>query len=114
MYAWQASNLLSSEALIKPVTNQSILNITPSQYIEIGDTAITRRNNYRGLTHLYALYAQDLKTGEEIRITHPISLALGTYILTNYKNPNRVIFERHNVGQAEIYMANLDGSSLNF
>ncbi|WP_300542498.1 winged helix-turn-helix domain-containing protein [uncultured Pseudoalteromonas sp.] len=110
--AWQASNLLSNEVLLKPVTNQSILNITPDQYIEIGNTAITRRNNYRGLTHLSALYAQDLKTGEEIRITSPNITGTGDYILTTLKNPNRVIFERHNVGQAEIYIANLDGSSL--
>ena len=47
--------------------------------------AITRRNNYRGLTHLYALYAQDLKTGEEIRITSPIT-GTGDFILTTIQN----------------------------
>ena len=109
---WQASNLLSNEALIKPRTNQSVLNRTPSQYMEVGNVAITRRNNYRGLTHLYALYAQDLKTGEEIRITSPNITGTGDFILTTIKNPSRIIFERHNVAQAEIYMANLDGSSL--
>jgi DNA-binding winged helix-turn-helix (wHTH) protein len=109
---WQASNLLSNEALIKPRTNQSVLNRTPSQYMEVGNVAITRRNNYRGLTHLYALYAQDLKTGEEIRITSPNITGTGDFILTTIQNPSRIIFERHNVAQAEIYMANLDGSSL--
>ena len=109
---WQASNLLSSEALIKPRINQSLLNSQPSQYIEVGDVAISRRNNYRGLTHLYALYAQDLKTGEEIRISTPNITGTGDFILTTIKNPSRIIFERHNVGQVEIYMANLDGSSL--
>lgn len=109
---WQASNLLSNEALIKPRTNQSLLNRTPSQYMEVGNVAITRRNNYRGLTHLYALYAQDLKTGEEIRITSPNITGTGDFILTTIQNPSRIIFERHNVAQAEIYMANLDGSSL--
>ncbi|NIZ05727.1 winged helix-turn-helix domain-containing protein [Pseudoalteromonas sp. HF66] len=109
---WQASNLLSNEALIKPRTNQSVLSRTPSQYMEVGNVAITRRNNYRGLTHLYALYAQDLKTGEEIRITSPNITGTGDFILTTIQNPSRIIFERHNVAQAEIYMANLDGSSL--
>ena len=109
---WQASNLLSNEALIKPRTNQSVLNRPPSQYMEVGNVAITRRNNYRGLTHLYALYAQDLKTGEEIRITSPNITGTGDFILTTIQNPSRIIFERHNVAQAEIYMANLDGSSL--
>lgn len=109
---WQASNLLSNEALIKPRTNQSVLNRTPSQYMEVGNVAITRRNNYRGLTHLYALYAQDLKTGEEIRITSPNITGTGDFILTTIQNPSRIIFERHNVAQAKIYMANLDGSSL--
>ena len=110
--AWQASNLLSNEALIKPRTNQFIRSLSPTQYMEVGNVAITRRNNYRGLTHLNALYAQDLKTGEEIRITSPNITGTGDYILTTIKNPSRIIFERHNVGQAEIYMANLDGSSL--
>ncbi|MEQ5876064.1 winged helix-turn-helix domain-containing protein [Pseudoalteromonas sp. NFXS39] len=109
---WQASNLLSNEAVIKPRTNQPLLNQTPSEYIEVGNVAITRRNNYRGLTHLYALYAQDLKTGEEIRITSPNITGTGDFLLTTLQNPSRIIFERHNVSQAEIYMANLDGSSL--
>ncbi|NMR24600.1 hypothetical protein HH219_03395 [Pseudoalteromonas sp. NEC-BIFX-2020_015] len=109
---WQASNFISKEIKKMPLPYSITGGEELTQYTEIGDTAIFRRNNYRGLTHLNALYAYDKKTGEELRITTPNITGTGDYLLTSLSNPDRIIFERHNVSQSEIYMANLDGSSL--
>ena len=108
----QASHLKSGEIKKEPMQDHSIEVREVTQYNEIGDIAVFRRNKYRGITHLNALYAYDKSTGEELRITTPNIAGTGDYFLTSISNPNRIIFERHNLGQSEIYIANLDGSSL--
>lgn len=109
---WQASNLKSGKIEKELMQSHSIEGTKVTQYNEVGDIAIFRRNKYRGVTHLNALYAYDKITKEELRITTPNIAGTGDYFLTSISNPNRIIFERHNLGQSEIYMANLDGSSL--
>ena len=109
---WQASHFKSGEIKKEPMQNSLLNESKLTQYTEIGDIAIFRRNNYRGITRLNALYAYDKNTKEELRITTPNITGTGDYLLTSISNPNRIIFERHNINQSEVYMANLDGSSM--
>lgn len=109
---WQASDFFSETIKKSPLSYPYSSGDKLTQYTEVGDTAIFRRNHYRGLSQLFALYAYDKKTAEEIRITSPNITGTGDFLLTTLSNPERIIFERHNTGQAEIYMANLDGSSM--
>lgn len=109
----QASDLLSAQPKLQhldnPLLDSNLKYIY--DYTEIDNTAIFSRNNYRNIAHLTALYSLDLDTKEEIRITNPNINGTGDLLLAVIPNPNRIIYERHQITHSEIYMSNLDGSS---